>query len=527
MQGAMNVNFSPAMAQRSGAPQISSSVPAGNGTNIGGPGQNNRVGSGSLASVMPTLTDEMKMKLRALFEEVARNNVQLKDLTMLLSEKDKAQVKECMVRITQQYANVDSILSYFYVLTRNIEGTKRLIQMKNMTKNIIENLQRGVYLAGPDLLEKMRSQYQKHFDYVKDQINIRRAQQARHQSQAQSTQAGQQQLTNDLTQMPQGHQQFVAQNAMQQQTPQTFNAAALVAPVNVPAHQRQQFNRNDTAAAVTQTNMPQNIVMPQRVESSPLMPPTTSPMAQRSTGRTPAAKKPVAANKRKVGKSTSAIPTPAASAATPAAVANAIKTPNSIATPQLPPPSNKGTPIDVSPQNELKNNAIEKPPISGDVFETSSADIQLVKRRELSKSDPEQFFFLALTNLLELNGSETKESLVEKDTKKSMQSPLSPTSSGEWTATVKAQAIKTAFCQVEAIAELTGSDILRECAKVAEKELEEASNKKRKREDAEDDIDLLFEDEKTKSFGDDFERHLFAPIEFDDWKSWLSGLQQT
>ncbi|KAM9908077.1 hypothetical protein OXX79_000585 [Metschnikowia pulcherrima] len=494
-----------------------------------------RMTPGPMASVMPVLTDEMKMKLRSLFEEVARNSVHLKDVTMLLSEKEKLEVKESMAKITQQYSNIDSILSYYYVLTRNIEGTKRLIQMKNMTKNIIDNLQIGVYLAGPDLLEKIRIQYQKHLDFVKEELMRRRTQQARSQSQNQPISApAQSQQVRQAGQYP--NQQFASHGAMQQPMPQNYNGMLQGLPINATAQQQPQQHQQQYAR-----NNPNVLVQPQRagpsagaaqvVGSSPAVPLTVSSPAQGSGKGQKAPKKPAAA-KRKAAKAGTALPTPVANAATPATLANAIKTPTSISTPQIPTSqSAKGTPNASSPQANGKSSSTSDIVAStGDIFGASNVDKKLMKRRELSKSDPEQFFFAALSNMLKLDPDSAGGEEKVKEVKKGIRSPLSPLSSGEWTCDIKPQAVTSAFRQVEFIAELTSCDVLQVCADLATDELQEkdkASELKRKREAEDDeDMDMLFEDKKSK-VDDDMEKRLFAPIELDDWKSWLGGLQQT
>lgn len=495
-----------------------------------------RMAPGSMTSVMPVLTDEMKMKLRTLFEEVSRNNVNLKDVTMLLSEKEKLEVKESMAKITHQYSNIDSILSYYYALSLSIEGTKRLIQMKNMTKNIFENLQVGIYIAGPDLLEKIRVQYQKHLDYVKEELTRRKAQQVRNQSQSQPLSApvqGQQQRQGG--QFP--GQQFASHGAMQHPIPQNFNGmlqGGMGGQVqSQQPQQSQQFMRANTNVPVQSQRTGPNANAAQAIGSSPVMPNASSPPAQQPAKGGPKATKKQTAARRKSTKGGAALPTPVANAATPATLANSIKTPNSIATPQVPASqSAKGTPNASSPQlNGRIPSTTDLVSSTGDVFGASNVDKSLMKRRELSKSDPEKFFFAALSNMLNLEqDSSSEDDAKAKEAKKGIRSPLSPLSSSEWTSDIKSQAITSAFRQVEYIAELTGCDVLQECGELATKELqdkdEESLLKRKRKSEDEDDMDLLFEDKKLK-LDDDMEERLFAPIELDDWKSWLGGLQQT
>lgn len=524
-QAGMNQQlFSPMLGQKG----LSGQQP---GTNV----NTNQMRQNSVASIMPPLTDEMKLKLRALFEEVARNNVQLKDVTMLLSEKEKFQVKDIMTRITQQYANVDSILSYFYVLTRNLEGTKRLIQMKRMTKSIMENLQRGIYLAGPDLIEKLRSQYQKYFDYVKEQITLRRQQQGGQQQPLQQPAQGR----NVPPGFP-GNQQFAAQNVSQSTQQQNFpisnNGPQMGMQPGLPPQQQQQqqFTRNATNAQ-QEWQKPGANVGPQRMggamASSPIAPTAASPPPSQlsSKQKTPVNKRPsvaAAAGRRKSTKSGS---TPSASAPTPATLANAIKTPNSISTPHLPQSqSNKSTPAGNSPYLDNKNPAVVDVPLLGDVFGVSSADSKLMKRRELSTSDPEKFFFAALANLLDVQDPENGQASGKSITNGNAKSPLSPNVSGEWSSDVKPFAIASAFRQVEFIKELTSSDILNECREMVEQEalVKKETSVKREREE-ESELALLFGEKKLKTEESDFEKYLHEPVEFDEWKGWINSLQDT
>lgn len=528
-QGTMNQQqmFSPMMAQK--LPQAQQ---AGNNVN-----NNKQMRPNAAPSFMPPLTDEMKMKLRSLFEEVGKNSLPLKDMTMVLTEKDKSFVKESMARITQQFANVDSILSYFYVLTRNLEGTKKLIQMKHMTKNIMESLQQGIYLAGPDLVDKLRSQYQKFFDYVKEQVQVKRQQQMGQQP-AQQQPAGRQ-MQGSFS----GSQQFGAPNVQQQQQQQPpiqgqgFPVQGGVPQRGMPQGipQQQGFANNVTNQQQQDWQKPNSNLAPQRIggalASSPIMPAASPPVSQAATKQKAAANKRAgtgAANNRRKSKQGS---TPSASAPTPATLANAIKTPNSIATPQIPQTqSNKGTPVDNSPHLDMKNQTNVEVPLIGEVFGVSSVDSKVMKRRELSTINPEKFFFAALSNVLDIEepteGQNGTKLAVGGAYKPLVKSPLSPNVSGEWSCDVKPFAIASAFRQVEYIRELTAVDILDECRDIVEQEaiIKNENSVKRERED---DIDLLFGEKKVKTEDDKFEKYLYEPVEFDEWKSWMNSLQQT
>lgn len=531
---------------------------------------------------VPPITDEMKMKLRSLFDEVARgDSFQLKNHTTSLSDQDKLRMKDLMVKINQQYANVDSVLSYYYVLTSDIGGTKKLIQMKFMSRNIIESYQKGIYLANPEILEKLIVHFQRYFDVVKKELTARRQQQQQQQQQQQpqkidSTQpqmsAAQQrpamnqptaQMTGQrpMQPLPQGDQRFMPQNASQgaqnympSGMGQLPNMASQLQAQQVPpvppqqqlqpqqqlSNQRsmgvqqpsqQQFTRNATYGQISQ-NQPDwlKAVNPEQRGAQP-SPQMQSQPVPKNTAKGKKASTSGTAGRRKSTKASGTMPTPGNSAPTPATLANAIKTPNSMPTPQvIQSNSNKGTPIDVSPNSDNKGaNVTSKEPIVGEVFGANKVDSKLDSRRELSKTDPEQFFFAALSNLLEVDKADstngTKGGSAGTDHTKS---PLSP-NSAEWTCAVKPEAIKSAFCQVDCIKELTAMEILEECAKMVDrdaKKREEVNSRKREREEP-DDIDILFNDTDAKKIkSEDFDRFMFEPVEFDEWKNWLTGLQQ-
>ncbi|CUM45632.1 uncharacterized protein AC631_04667 [Debaryomyces fabryi] len=511
---------------------------------------------GSLSALLPPLTDEMKLQLRQLIEEVSRNNVALKDVTMLLSQQDKNAVRDTVVRISQQYANVDSIISYFYIITRNVEGTKRLIQMKYMTKNIIENVQRGIYLAAPDLLEKLRSQYQKYFEYVKEQFAIRKQRMQSQQLQGQPPQQQQQFLNNQQRNGP------ISNQIPQQQVqgmPQQQNGQPLmnIGPVNSwpnVAPPMQQRNNIGSSPMIPNSVSP---IIPKQMHPFQSPAPNLNTAPPKQVGRAQNKKSVSGATpgstgtgrKKSVNKSISSvggIPTPANNATTPAALANSIKTPNSIPTPQIPATqSNKNTPAEQqSPSSQMKrapSNAGLKitEDTVGTIFNNSEMDPKLAKRRELSDTDSEKFFYASLSNLLDLDDSAGDHQGLPTPAQSSSstggktgiaKSPLSPViTSNEWTCEIKPMAITTSFNQVDMIRELTASDIVQTCADLALTEVEEFSKKGVKREndkmDDSDDIDNLFSDKKPKVEDDDY-KYMYEPVEFDEWQKFMVASMQ-
>lgn len=462
-------------------------TPAASAQAAGGAGA--RPANNSMSAIIPPLTDEMKAKLRKMFEEVSRNNVALKDVTQLLSQQEKTQVGEILAKISQQYVNVDSILSYFYVLTKNLEGTKRLIQMKHMTRQIVDNLRRGVYLAGPDLLEKLRSQYQKYFDYVKEQVAIRR-------------QAQQRQLTVQAQRQP--------------QRPQQFNGPAASPQLN-------QVNNWSKPQPVPMNYQAPPVQMPQGMgnKGSPLLP-GASPVPSAKQPAKPPAKKPVPVpnnNRRKL--SANKIPTPAENATTPATLANAIKTPNSIPTPHVPQThSNKNTPQDMSPSYPGRGataTPFNREAAVIDIFSNSGADSKATRRRELSNTDPEKFFLSSLANLLDLEET-SAELLTPAPSEKSNidKSPLSPLSN-EWTCAIRPDAITSAFKQVDAIREVVANDIIEVFTHT------EPLKRDNTEMDDHDDIDGLFDEKKFKPDVSDFSKHMFEPIGVEDWRTFVAS----
>ncbi|KAI5963650.1 GAL11 [Candida pseudojiufengensis] len=421
---------SPLMNQR-GATAVVENMP---NNNLGGR-PNTAPANVSVASLLPPLTDEAKLRLRQLIEDVSKNNVLLKDVTTLLSPTDKSNVREAMSRIQEQYGNVDSIISYFFLLTKNAEGTKRLIQMKYMTKNILDNLHRGIYLAAPDLLEKLKSQYAKYFDYVKEQINLRRQQLSANssivppQQHVQPPISSQQQQQMRRAPAPQQHsmmadqnnranQAFLSQNP--QSSPQMYqtpinqppNAIPQQHPPQIQAQQQQQPLVGNQMSMSPNWIPNQNQIPPQMQQQLPQVqqqqPPIQQIPPQRNSISQPKTKK--AAPKKKRTSSNAA-------AATPNALASSIKTPHNIATPSLqssgqsPPmkttPSASGTTpkingintaSSIANINQPPKNVLDAPEI--DIFSVSNDSI---KRRELSLTDPRQFFIESLKKLLDID----------------------------------------------------------------------------------------------------------------------------
>lgn len=213
-------------------------------------------------------------------------------------------------------------------------------------------------------------------------------------------------------------------------------------------------------------------------------------MVQRATPK-PQPKKPPAPSRRKGStKSLSnagGIPTPAANAGTPGSGVGASRTPNSFPTPHGQPGSNKNTPQAYSP---TKGGSIDVP--LEEIFGRSSTDTRIAHRRSLSTSDPEKFFYATLANLLELGEDAADKASVHGH------SPLSPVQNGEWSCSVRPEAITSSFRQVDLIRDVVASDIIQICEALSERPKREA-------------VDDLSGDVKRSDW-------LHEPILFEEWR---------
>lgn len=471
------------------------------------------------SQILPPPTDEMKAKLRQLIDEVSRNNnFLLKDLTNTLTEKEKLKVKELIVSISRQFADVDRIISYFYLLTRNIDSTKRLIQMKYMLKNISESLQQNIYLAGPDLLDKLKTQFLRYSDHVKEQFQNRR-QSLQNQmngdvppQQVPPTQPIQQVPLQRPHQqpiqppMPQQHQQMQQIPQPQQAIPNQFINMLQIPNSTIPLNNTIPNNglpnnmMNNSGIPITRPLPAPSMDQWQNgarinINSSPLMPQMspnaqTSPlMAQKVPSKTQA-KKQTTRRKRSVTKgpiNVTNIPTPA-NAVTP----GLMKTPVSIPTPQVTSAQPITTPQAHSPQlpTELFNNG----------------DSKQAKRIDLINTDPVKFFYAALENLLEIK---------EKDTGiyTPQQTPFSGKVNSNWTCEIKKEAIISAFKQDASLREVIEDDVIKLCNRV---------KPEIKRSLSSDEIDLLFGEKKLKVAEEDY-KFVHEPCNFSEWKDFIQG----
>ena len=522
---------------------------------------------GSFASSMPPLREDLKIQLKELSKEVFRNSAPLKDVTAVLSPQDKNTVKEYVARIIHQFANLDSIISCFFIIARNIEGTKRLIQMKLMTKSILENIQRGIYLASADFAEKLYAQFQKYFEYIKAQFIARRKvmqQQQQQQQQTQQPQRSQQQqipfanenngnapIQGQASVPPQP--QFALQQPMSQSLANLDNMSSW--PTNSQlGQQRTAMGRSPMVPSSSPPMM--NSIMqgvPYNAQSA------GNPMTQKLPPRAQSAKRVSTSNsppssqenkKRSISKNGA---TPANSAATPAALANAIKTPNSVPTPNMPQTqSSKNTPVQTSPGQQASRYSVTVaqniPHEEDEVFKQANEDMGSAKRKELSTANPEAFFVSSLTNLLGLGDSPTyltdsntqTETASETHTASTtngkngfMTSPLSPIStSGSWTASIKPDAVTSSFKQIDRIKELLGSDVILSSAQTGSKKKEDPLilvkkdfSEVEENIDNIDNIDDLFSEEKLLDLKE-VHKFMYEPCDVEDWKRFMISSTQ-
>lgn len=422
---------------------------------------------------MPAFTEEMKVRLQQLFQEVQRNNVVLPDVTNELLYQDRQTVLEQIVRISQQYATIDRYITYFYMISNDEEITKKLIRMKVMTGQILEHLRRDRYLARPELLNRLKAQFQKCYDYVKEFVLKR-------QGQAPAGQAlpPPPQFTPMMSQAQPMFQQ-PAQQPQQPQQPQQFQQPPMQP---VPAQLPDQWGQRSLPLMTT-------LMLP-------AMAPTPAPAAKKTPAQQPAAtRRKLLSNKGPIN--AALIPTP------PNAMA-LMRTPNLIPTPH--PPAlqlNKNTPQTQLPQF-VKNTPLAH---SDDVFAHLADDAKLAKRREMLATQPEHFFYALLANLLELDEPLAQGEIPGPVPGKLL--PLSPAMT-EWTCEIKLEALTLAFRQVGAIRELVLTDIIDTCNQLATEE--------RTKRPAlfDDDIDQLFGEKKPKL--EDFDKLIHEPVLFDDWK---------
>ncbi|KAH3684426.1 hypothetical protein WICPIJ_004612 [Wickerhamomyces pijperi] len=119
--------------------------------------------------VVPNEQD--KIELRAILAEVSKIPIKLTDLTGQLTPEQKAVVNSKVSNLLVPLYNlIEQLVPTFYTLTKNSEGTKKLLHMRSMVKEVLEGLKSGKYYASPELLEKVKAQAQKYVQFVKEQM---------------------------------------------------------------------------------------------------------------------------------------------------------------------------------------------------------------------------------------------------------------------------------------------------------------------------------------------------------------------
>ena len=123
---------------------------------------------------------DIARRLREIQEEVAKNPprpLERSDLT----PPQKQEVEVQMRSMLQMYQRIDQLLPLFFVITQDIPGTRRLLQMKHIFKGQLEGLQHQVYTTDPILLNTLKDQIGRYFTFVKS--NVQATQQAMQQRQ--------------------------------------------------------------------------------------------------------------------------------------------------------------------------------------------------------------------------------------------------------------------------------------------------------------------------------------------------------
>lgn len=111
-----------------------------------------------------------RQRIRQIFDEAASIPIRLQDFTEQLSPDDKRQVQDLTRSIFHMYQRIDQLVPMFYVITKNTNATRRLIQLKFMYKEQMEALQKGVYLTTPQVLDKTKHEINRYFLFVRDNL---------------------------------------------------------------------------------------------------------------------------------------------------------------------------------------------------------------------------------------------------------------------------------------------------------------------------------------------------------------------
>ncbi|AOA61130.1 RNA polymerase II mediator complex subunit [Komagataella phaffii CBS 7435] len=154
-------------------------------------------------------TEEDWTNLRKVYAEALQLPIKLKNVTNEITPDQKRAVLDQAKTMIQLSITTENLIPNFFIATKNVEGTRRLIQIKFMLKEVLESLKRNEYLATPNILQRVQTQIHKYITYLKE-LQQRKFQQLQNVQSLQQQQQQQQQTSNlqQVPQMGQGNKQL-------------------------------------------------------------------------------------------------------------------------------------------------------------------------------------------------------------------------------------------------------------------------------------------------------------------------------
>lgn len=169
--------------------------------------------SSIMQSFQPTQQDIEIVK--RISNEAANTPLRLSDITNILSPQEKDEIKRKLQMNQQLFAQVSNYTPQVYILTRNENFLKEVLQLRIFVKEIIEKCAKGIFVVKLDTVEKLIMKYQKYWESMK--IQILRRQQAIEQQRQQQQQQQQQQSSQKQQQQPQQNSNIINDNLSQTQ----------------------------------------------------------------------------------------------------------------------------------------------------------------------------------------------------------------------------------------------------------------------------------------------------------------------
>ncbi|KAK5778998.1 hypothetical protein RI543_003618 [Arxiozyma heterogenica] len=156
------------------------------------PANNGQQNNSGLQMFQPTQQDlEMVRKISA---AAARIPLRLTDLTNMISQQEKEEIKRKLQMNQQLFAQVGNYAPQVYVFTKSEPFLKEVLQLRIFVKEILEKCSRGIYVVKLDTVDKLVMKYQKYWESMKLQI-LRRQQLIEQQKRQQQQQQQQQQMS--------------------------------------------------------------------------------------------------------------------------------------------------------------------------------------------------------------------------------------------------------------------------------------------------------------------------------------------